>query len=265
VAGHVGLELRNVVANYLFESSRRFAGSKPNSGHSDHSHLSCGAGGTQLGPGASIPRASSRTRWSSICIAEKCAGRPARPARSRFFCAPPCGWQTFAVVGAHNANYPLGRSHRFMGIQPNSGLGDYSRLSYGVGRRSSALPQAPYKRCWRTNRILSPNQPLLTLRCTFGAKRVCVARTRKPDRLDDLLAGRSDLLIAWLGRSIAKQQLPRLLNRRHGAALRDLEVKARRQTKVRPYHSAVIPGASRVGRRGWPWLLLLPSELHSVR
>ena len=106
---------------------------------------------------------------------------------------------------------------------------------------------------------------LLTLRCTFGAKRVCVARTRKPDRLDDLLAGRSDLLIAWLGRSIAKQQLPRLLNRRHGAALRDLEVKARRQTKVRPYHSAVIPGASRVGRRGWPWLLLLPSELHSVR
>jgi len=164
-----------------------------------------------------------------------------------------------------DANYPLGRSHRFMGIQPNSGLGDYSRLSYGVGRRSSALPQAPYKRCWRTNRILSPNQPLLTLRCTFGAKRVCVARTRKPDRLDDLLAGRSDLLIAWLGRSIAKQQLPRLLNRRHGAALRDLEVKARRQTKVRPYHSAVIPGASRVGRRGWPWLLLLPSELHSVR
>src|SRR5215470_238360 len=70
LAGHVGLELRNVVANYPFESSRGFAGSKANSGHGDHSRLSCGAGGTQLGAGASIPRASSRTRWSSICIAE---------------------------------------------------------------------------------------------------------------------------------------------------------------------------------------------------
>src|SRR5262249_18195246 len=31
------------------------------------------------------------------------------------------------------ANYPFDRSHRFVGIQPNSGFGDYSRLSYGVG------------------------------------------------------------------------------------------------------------------------------------
>src|SRR5262249_15800071 len=52
VAGHVRLELRNVVANYPFESSRGFPGSEPNSGHRDHSRLRCSAGGTQLGPGA---------------------------------------------------------------------------------------------------------------------------------------------------------------------------------------------------------------------
>jgi hypothetical protein len=58
VAGHVGLELRNVVANYPFESSRGFPGSGPNSGQGDHSRLSCKAGDTQLGgwvlPGSSV-------------------------------------------------------------------------------------------------------------------------------------------------------------------------------------------------------------------
>jgi hypothetical protein len=49
VAGHVRLELRNVVANYPFESSRGFPGSKPNSGHRDYSRLSCGVGEAQLG------------------------------------------------------------------------------------------------------------------------------------------------------------------------------------------------------------------------
>jgi hypothetical protein len=33
VAGHVGLELRNVAANYPFEKSHRCAGIEPNSGH----------------------------------------------------------------------------------------------------------------------------------------------------------------------------------------------------------------------------------------
>lgn len=32
-------DLRNVVANYPFESSRRFPGSQPNSGPGDHSRL----------------------------------------------------------------------------------------------------------------------------------------------------------------------------------------------------------------------------------
>src|SRR5919201_611816 len=45
-------DLRNVVANYLFERSHRFAGIQPNSGHGDYSHLSCGAGDTQLGAGS---------------------------------------------------------------------------------------------------------------------------------------------------------------------------------------------------------------------
>jgi hypothetical protein len=44
VAGHVRLELRNVVANYPFEKSRRFAAIQPNFGHGDHSRLSCGVG-----------------------------------------------------------------------------------------------------------------------------------------------------------------------------------------------------------------------------
>jgi hypothetical protein len=48
----VGLELRNVVAKYPFERSRRFPGIQPNSGHRDYSRLSCGVGDTQLGPGA---------------------------------------------------------------------------------------------------------------------------------------------------------------------------------------------------------------------
>src|SRR5436190_20896023 len=37
-------DLRNVVANYLFEGSHRFAGIQPNSGQRDYSRLSCGAG-----------------------------------------------------------------------------------------------------------------------------------------------------------------------------------------------------------------------------
>ena len=31
------------------------------------------------------------------------------------------------------AKYPFERPHEFLGIQPNSGFGDYSRLSCGVG------------------------------------------------------------------------------------------------------------------------------------
>jgi len=44
-------DLRNVVANYPFESSRGFPGSEPNSGPGDQSRLSCSAGDTRLGTG----------------------------------------------------------------------------------------------------------------------------------------------------------------------------------------------------------------------
>jgi uncharacterized protein YndB with AHSA1/START domain len=50
VAGHIGLELRNVGKNYPFERSRRFPGILANSSHRDYSRLSCGGGETQLGP-----------------------------------------------------------------------------------------------------------------------------------------------------------------------------------------------------------------------
>jgi uncharacterized protein YprB with RNaseH-like and TPR domain len=53
VAEVVGLELRNVVANYPFERSHRFAGIQPNSSYRDYSRLSCAAGEMPpLGPRA---------------------------------------------------------------------------------------------------------------------------------------------------------------------------------------------------------------------
>jgi hypothetical protein len=39
LAGHAGLELRNVDANYLFERSHRFAGIPAHSGHRDYLRL----------------------------------------------------------------------------------------------------------------------------------------------------------------------------------------------------------------------------------
>src|SRR5215467_2427046 len=59
----VRFELRNVVANYPFESSRGFPGSELNSGPGDHSRLSCSAGDTQLGAGfcRDLQQASART------------------------------------------------------------------------------------------------------------------------------------------------------------------------------------------------------------
>ena len=67
VAGVRGLELRNVVANYPFESSRGFPRSEPNSGHGDHSRLSCSAGDTHVGTSASVLHG----RWPSCGVAEK--------------------------------------------------------------------------------------------------------------------------------------------------------------------------------------------------
>src|SRR6516164_11134350 len=54
MAGHVRLELRNVVAKYPFERSHGFQGIQPNSGYRDYSCLSCGVWETQLGPNARI-------------------------------------------------------------------------------------------------------------------------------------------------------------------------------------------------------------------
>src|SRR5206468_2837518 len=45
-------DLRNVVANYPFESSRGFPGSEPNCGPGDHSRLSCSAGERSSGLGS---------------------------------------------------------------------------------------------------------------------------------------------------------------------------------------------------------------------
>jgi hypothetical protein len=71
VAGVGGLELRNVVANYLFESSPGFPRSAPNFGHGDHSRLSCGAGHMQL-------RAGSAGIFSKRSARALAIGRPRR-------------------------------------------------------------------------------------------------------------------------------------------------------------------------------------------
>jgi len=65
-------DLRNVVANYPFERSHRFAGIQPNSGQGDHSRLSCSAGDTQLGAGICgiFSKRSART-LAIMLVAEK--------------------------------------------------------------------------------------------------------------------------------------------------------------------------------------------------
>jgi hypothetical protein len=65
-------DLRNVVANYPFESSRGFPGSEPNSGHGDHSRLTAAPGIRSSGP--VLPGSSASVlhgRWPSCGVAEK--------------------------------------------------------------------------------------------------------------------------------------------------------------------------------------------------
>jgi hypothetical protein len=110
-----------------------------------------------------------------------------------------------------DANYLFERSHRFAGIQPNSGCGDYSRLRCSAGdtqlgwvlpgSAASALHgrwpsfgvagKAPSGRdLFRSEDeppATKPATPLLSLRWTFRAKRACVVITdAEPDRLAPL-------------------------------------------------------------------------------
>jgi hypothetical protein len=64
VAGHVGLELRNVDANYPLERSHRFAGIQPNSGLGDYSRLSCALGIRSSGVGQDL----GRDACAAVCI-----------------------------------------------------------------------------------------------------------------------------------------------------------------------------------------------------
>jgi hypothetical protein len=99
VAGHVGLELRNVDPNYLLERSHRFAGIQPNSGLGDYSRstglipreLKCPA------PRA-IDQAGCRWKWRALMarpnklkigrsfFGTRC--RSTAPPRNLEFCAP---------------------------------------------------------------------------------------------------------------------------------------------------------------------------------
>src|SRR5262249_41734345 len=79
VAGHVGLELRNVSANYLFERSLRFPEIDSYPGHRDYSRLSCDLAETQLGPGF----CAEFKRWAAITAkaVQRLALGPARAGR----------------------------------------------------------------------------------------------------------------------------------------------------------------------------------------
>jgi hypothetical protein len=74
VAGVGGLELRNGVANYPFETPREFAPSALNFGHG----LSCSAGPTQLGLGSAGTSASAAARTLAIVSASPSKARIGR-------------------------------------------------------------------------------------------------------------------------------------------------------------------------------------------
>jgi hypothetical protein len=71
VAEVVGLELRNVAANYPFERSHRFAGIQPNSSYRDYSRLKLRRWGNaaRVSCGRDLPRGVMRRRWLSSGIA----------------------------------------------------------------------------------------------------------------------------------------------------------------------------------------------------
>jgi hypothetical protein len=67
LAGHVRLELRNVVANYPFERSHRFPVNEPNSGCRDYSRSSCSG----LVPGSRRELTSRAVANSTSCFSLK--------------------------------------------------------------------------------------------------------------------------------------------------------------------------------------------------
>ncbi len=67
LAGHVGLELRNVVAKYPFERLHRFPVIRPNSGRRDYSRSSCDGGRRSSGPVALARIAAIFCRSLSAC------------------------------------------------------------------------------------------------------------------------------------------------------------------------------------------------------
>jgi hypothetical protein len=69
LAGHVGLELRNVGENYPFERAHRFAVIKPNSGRRDYSRSSCDGGRCSSGV---VPGSHQRSGSPSLALSPKC-------------------------------------------------------------------------------------------------------------------------------------------------------------------------------------------------
>ena len=98
-----------------------------------------------------------------------------------------------------DANYPFDRSHRFAGIQPNSGFGDHSRLSCSAGIRSSGLGSAGIfgERSARTLAIMRrrpyyvmPSEPVGQESNGSRSRAITTSQTRCAcaDRREDIIA-----------------------------------------------------------------------------
>jgi hypothetical protein len=86
VAGHMRLELRNVVTKISLERSHRFAGIQPNSGFGDCSRLSCAAGEMprrEVGIGGTVRHGSFRDGTPTRLDRETCRWLHARGDRAR--------------------------------------------------------------------------------------------------------------------------------------------------------------------------------------
>jgi hypothetical protein len=106
LAGHEGLELRNVAANYPFERAHRFAGTQPNSGDRDYSRLSCAAGEMPLGPRVAgiFSKRLMRDVWPSSGIAVRHA--PAANDLPPHGLVPPSRREALDGIGEKRIPYP---------------------------------------------------------------------------------------------------------------------------------------------------------------
>jgi hypothetical protein len=127
------------------------------------------------------------------------------------------------------ANFPFERSHRFAGVQPKSGFGDYSRLSCGVG--DTQLGRRPGSR-----------QGCLRGCCSIAECRGCICYRRSVEETAHLAL---DLVFVCLHGAALLNYPPR----KKGVPARDFISAERKFTEVcafaRPLAELVAPPTMR--------------------